>query len=128
MATKPNEPMVLARHAKILVGNGKPRTASIDPVTAGHYQTLPPGITIKYTHEANGLCRTVSTRDHTVCHKHQLALSHILLRRPGGPIRPTWHIVPNRGLSLTIRHGGDPATLTPTWPYDPQRPKTQREA
>ena len=43
--TKPNHPMRRAWHARIMVGIGKPRTASTSPVTAGHYQALPSALT-----------------------------------------------------------------------------------
>ena len=113
--TKPNPPMDYAADARNMVSNGKPRMAPTDPLAADHYQTLPPGITIKYTYEANRLCRVIHPSHSVVHHSHELALSHILLEPSAG------HSVA-RGRPLYPRHGG------PHWPYGSQRPNTESEA
>jgi hypothetical protein len=77
-----------------------------------HYNIVLPTLTVRgdqtkhtrnpgqytYTHEANRLHRAISHSHSVMRHSHQLAVPHILLRRPGGPIRPTSYNVRRLGL------------------------------
>ena len=119
--TKPKSPMVLAPRAQDPVSDGKPRTAAAIPHTHDHYQPLPPGLTIKYTHEANRLCRVIHPGHPTVCGEHQLVIQAILLGRPGGPIRPTSSNVRRLGL----RPGYDTVAI---WWSSPQPHHKKRTA
>jgi hypothetical protein len=137
--TKPKMPMRRAHHAKILVGIGKP-----PPVWVHHrYVLLLPCLTIRpdqtkhtkesgqyggrrpHRYEADRSHRTLH-HSHSVMHRgHELAIQAILLRRPGGPIRPTWYRV-RRPVPAPHHHarwrsgGPHPKTppIAPTTAYD----------
>jgi hypothetical protein len=79
--TKPKPPMEFAPRAQDTVGIGKPRTAYITPVTAGHYQVLPPRwIKPNTPKNLDSIADCVGRAIDTV------AIVAPRVRRPGGPM------------------------------------------